>query len=152
AGTGSATGRSADSGPAHPAGAASGAAGIVGDVAQARDAVAGDRPAELGGRDHGVGAGVERIAGGGGGGAVVVGRGAAAERERQPEVVAVVAAGGVVVAGVRFVLVLGHELARSAQHDQDGRGEDAVDRKSTRLNSSHVKISYAGFCLEKKNR
>src|SRR5215475_6797567 len=24
------------------------------------------------------------------------------------------------------------------------------DRKSTRLNSSHVKISYAGFCLKKK--
>src|SRR5690606_41602532 len=30
---------------------------------------------------------------------------------------------------------------------------DAVraDRKSTRLNSSHVKISYAVFCLKKKN-
>src|SRR5690606_4980632 len=41
-------------------------------------------------------------------------------------VVAVVATGGVVVAGVRFVLVLGHELARSAQHGQDGRGEAAV--------------------------
>src|SRR5690606_36878142 len=27
---------------------------------------------------------------------------------------------------------------------------DAQDRKSTRLNSSHVKISYAVFCLEKK--
>src|SRR5690606_39444143 len=26
----------------------------------------------------------------------------------------------------------------------------AVDRKSTRLNSSHVKISYAVFCLNKK--
>src|SRR5690606_41730521 len=26
----------------------------------------------------------------------------------------------------------------------------ARDRKSTRLNSSHVKISYAAFCLEKK--
>src|SRR3989442_5236291 len=25
-----------------------------------------------------------------------------------------------------------------------------LDRKSTRLNSSHVRISYAGFCLEKK--
>src|SRR5436309_4114288 len=25
------------------------------------------------------------------------------------------------------------------------------DRKSTRLNSSHVKISYAVFCLKKKN-
>src|SRR5690606_41093426 len=28
----------------------------------------------------------------------------------------------------------------------------AEDRKSTRLNSSHVKISYAVFCLKKKNR
>src|SRR5207249_9730163 len=28
----------------------------------------------------------------------------------------------------------------------------AVDRKSTRLNSSHVSISYAVFCLKKKNR
>src|SRR5256885_13249217 len=27
----------------------------------------------------------------------------------------------------------------------------AVDRKSTRLNSSHLVISYAVFCLEKKN-
>src|SRR5690606_41533600 len=27
---------------------------------------------------------------------------------------------------------------------------DHVDRKSTRLNSSHVKISYAVFCLKKK--
>src|SRR5207249_8394387 len=28
--------------------------------------------------------------------------------------------------------------------------EHAVDRKSTRLNSSHVSISYAVFCLKKK--
>src|SRR5690606_40501431 len=27
-----------------------------------------------------------------------------------------------------------------------------IDRKSTRLNSSHVKISYAVFCLKKKTR
>src|SRR5690554_7550749 len=27
-----------------------------------------------------------------------------------------------------------------------------VDRKSTRLNSSHVRISYAVFCLKKKNK
>src|SRR5690606_40760857 len=27
-----------------------------------------------------------------------------------------------------------------------------ADRKSTRLNSSHVKISYAVFCLKKKNQ
>src|SRR5690554_4631750 len=29
-------------------------------------------------------------------------------------------------------------------------GDEAVDRKSTRLNSSHVRISYAVFCLKKK--
>src|SRR2546430_8831852 len=28
---------------------------------------------------------------------------------------------------------------------------DAADRKSTRLNSSHSQISYAVFCLKKKN-
>src|SRR6266511_2351352 len=37
----------------------------------------------------------------------------------------------------------------------DGRGgrhaDERGDRKSTRLNSSHVKISYAVFCLKKKN-
>src|SRR5699024_12393376 len=32
------------------------------------------------------------------------------------------------------------------------RGVEARDRKSTRLNSSHVSISYAVFCLKKKNK
>src|SRR5690606_40062250 len=31
-------------------------------------------------------------------------------------------------------------------------GRRAPDRKSTRLNSSHVKISYAVFCLKKKKK
>src|SRR5256885_8855296 len=30
--------------------------------------------------------------------------------------------------------------------------EHGIDRKSTRLNSSHLVISYAVFCLKKKNR
>src|SRR5690606_40548296 len=30
--------------------------------------------------------------------------------------------------------------------------EYVLDRKSTRLNSSHVKISYAVFCLKKKKK
>src|SRR3712207_6947413 len=36
----------------------------------------------------------------------------------------------------------------------DGGEDDAVvlDRKSTRLNSSHANISYAVFCLKKKNQ
>src|SRR5439155_24616027 len=33
------------------------------------------------------------------------------------------------------------------EHSRDGQ-----DRKSTRLNSSHVAISYAVFCLKKKKR
>src|SRR5256885_3979604 len=33
-----------------------------------------------------------------------------------------------------------------------GGGNARLDRKSTRLNSSHLVISYAVFCLEKKNR
>src|SRR5207253_6763436 len=35
------------------------------------------------------------------------------------------------------------------QHDRAGIDED---RKSTRLNSSHVAISYAVFCLKKKKK
>src|SRR2546427_6400352 len=35
-------------------------------------------------------------------------------------------------------------VARNAESDQ-------IDRKSTRLNSSHSQISYAVFCLKKKN-
>src|SRR3989442_4083797 len=41
-------------------------------------------------------------------------------------------------------------------HDRDPEIQQAVrrpqkqDRKSTRLNSSHVRISYAVFCLKKK--
>src|SRR6266511_5782144 len=40
------------------------------------------------------------------------------------------------------------------QHADDDLepGGGAVDRKSTRLNSSHVKISYAVFCLTKKTK
>src|SRR2546430_11661221 len=32
------------------------------------------------------------------------------------------------------------------------RAQTLLDRKSTRLNSSHSQISYAVFCLKKKNR
>src|SRR3989442_12062014 len=33
-----------------------------------------------------------------------------------------------------------------------GEGKWSRDRKSTRLNSSHVRISYAVFCLKKKKK
>src|SRR5690606_40759449 len=38
-------------------------------------------------------------------------------------------------------------------HEEAGKKFRAkLDRKSTRLNSSHVKISYAVFCLKKKKK
>src|SRR5438552_10540716 len=37
------------------------------------------------------------------------------------------------------------------RHGGVGHGRDLLDRKSTRLNSSHQIISYAVFCLKKKN-
>src|SRR5437879_10766137 len=47
-----------------------------------------------------------------------------------------------------------HGPARPPAHDGQGIPRlpaGAVDRKSTRLNSSHRCISYAVFCLKKKN-
>src|SRR5207245_11211681 len=45
-------------------------------------------------------------------------------------------------AGYRMVFLM---------HDAEGRA-DLLDRKSTRLNSSHGSISYAVFCLKKKKK
>src|SRR5690606_41631862 len=55
----------------------------------------------------------------------------------------------------------GHEDGREPQKIGEHRQRDVdidgvkllrQDRKSTRLNSSHVKISYAVFCLKKKKQ
>src|SRR5439155_25951415 len=43
-------------------------------------------------------------------------------------------------------------LDRLDQHGGGPRAHDGGDRKSTRLNSSHVAISYAVFCLKKKKK
>src|SRR3712207_8117383 len=65
------------------------------------------------------------------------------------------------------VPLLGRNLPRSAERPSDDPGVEAhelgvlrrdrdafhvlgADRKSTRLNSSHANISYAVFCLKKK--
>src|SRR5205807_8599525 len=64
------------------------------------------------------------------------------------------------------VFTLGHPSAANVLVDEDisglaeqrGRPEvvavlvGAIDRKSTRLNSSHLVISYAVFCLKKKKK
>src|SRR5690625_6076566 len=46
--------------------------------------------------------------------------------------------------------MVGLEAGQSAFGDLYAWFRDLVDRKSTRLNSSHVAISYAVFCLKKK--
>src|SRR3712207_8258492 len=44
-----------------------------------------------------------------------------------------------------------HVELHAAQGNGLGRCHATKDRKSTRLNSSHANISYAVFCLKKKN-
>src|SRR5258705_5732517 len=61
--------------------------------------------------------------------------------------IAVVALGGLaLVAGVTYRGI--DEVQRQAHRIE--RAAPAADRKSTRLNSSHLGISYAVFCLKKK--
>src|SRR5690606_41341621 len=48
--------------------------------------------------------------------------------------------------GVRRGVVIAEGIWPNDAHE---RGEGIKDRKSTRLNSSHVKSSYAVFCLKK---
>src|SRR5207249_11200832 len=48
----------------------------------------------------------------------------------------------------RALVVVLQEVAVHMEYDDERAG----DRKSTRLNSSHVSISYAVFCLKKKKK
>src|SRR5690349_22022844 len=43
-------------------------------------------------------------------------------------------------------------LARADEPPLEDHADPDQDRKSTRLNSSHVEISYAVFCLKKKKK
>src|SRR5256885_15902268 len=52
-------------------------------------------------------------------------------------------------ADIHTACVQGQQLPLVAQ-DPENRTEQEQDRKSTRLNSSHLVISYAVFCLKKK--
>src|SRR2546430_8490543 len=60
---------------------------------------------------------------------------------------------GVLVLGrieTRHILgKVGRKQSVALPHDEM-RGVGGIDRKSTRLNSSHSQISYAVFCLKKK--
>src|SRR3712207_8476661 len=63
--------------------------------------------------------------------------------------------------GLLLVAVRAHQVvvevlasrAHAADVEREHRPREVqqVDRKSTRLNSSHANISYAVFCLKKKN-
>src|SRR5699024_12783283 len=57
-------------------------------------------------------------------------------------------------AGPEFIEQRTHERGQRAVQQTAGQKQYARcrDRKSTRLNSSHVSISYAVFCLKKKKR
>src|SRR2546430_7140794 len=46
----------------------------------------------------------------------------------------------------------GVRVAGASESDRVTRPVTRGDRKSTRLNSSHSQISYAVFCLKKKNK
>src|SRR3712207_8491018 len=76
-------------------------------------------------------------------------RAAPADAARQRLVVAPVLAraGGVPGAADAGVEVL---AGGGARREGVRRPESRLDRKSTRLNSSHANISYAVFCLKKK--
>src|SRR3989442_4299322 len=54
------------------------------------------------------------------------------------------------VGAVGGALTVGARAARPSVRSMLVSATLALDRKSTRLNSSHVRISYAVFCLKKK--
>src|SRR5207249_9660080 len=64
--------------------------------------------------------------------------------------------GDIATAVLALVLVAAGEprtaLGRGLTHAWNAFGLLDLDRKSTRLNSSHVSISYAVFCLKKKKK
>src|SRR5690606_40252190 len=57
-------------------------------------------------------------------------------------------------AGVDLTTAAPYDAAFATMEEYLNTLEEALseDRKSTRLNSSHVKISYAVFCLKKKKK
>src|SRR2546430_11825306 len=54
---------------------------------------------------------------------------------------------GLVLVGLRSILVIALALW-AARRRREYASPSSVDRKSTRLNSSHSQISYAVFCLK----
>src|SRR5690242_20754689 len=61
-----------------------------------------------------------------------------------------VRAAGHGVPGGRARLAVAVQAEQRAEHPVGEPADEQLDRKSTRLNSSHMSISYAVFCLKKK--
>src|SRR5690606_17868522 len=57
-----------------------------------------------------------------------------------------------IITGKAFILQMPKEINVLLCTGHSVYATDGLDRKSTRLNSSHVKISYAVFCMNKKTR
>src|SRR5690349_21876605 len=68
---------------------------------------------------------------------------------RHPAVLANMAAAVDIISNGRLELGIG---AGWNEEESGAYGIELGDRKSTRLNSSHVEISYAVFCLKKKKK
>src|SRR5690242_20847967 len=54
--------------------------------------------------------------------------------------------------GLSFLFIGRSTYGQDVTGCTDGKKGDKGDRKSTRLNSSHMSISYAVFCLKKKKK
>src|SRR2546428_5520024 len=54
-------------------------------------------------------------------------------------------------AGIAKLVIGNHEVPAESL-EKYGSADHKLDRKSTRLNSSHDQISYAVFCLKKKKK
>src|SRR5205807_4224289 len=78
--------------------------------------------------------------------------GLACDSERQPESL-VLAIVGVPAADARWRAASSQRLRGTTlfRYSESRPAAWRIDRKSTRLNSSHLVISYAVFCLKKKN-
>src|SRR5699024_12017411 len=58
--------------------------------------------------------------------------------------------GGLIAPGINIAVEALYQKAAKLPKIELESPEHVIDRKSTRLNSSHVSISYAVFCLKKK--
>src|SRR4051812_49853432 len=54
--------------------------------------------------------------------------------------------------GLFLLIPVVDRMVKVDDRDQQEQARPLRDRKSTRLNSSHMSISYAVFCLKKKNK